>query len=152
LPIIVWCQAWDTPSRAPPRSSTHWIFSSQPPNPSNEDDVNHATACGLRPSAPRISSALRVALRDLTAHVTGKIRIMPCLYRYPYGLTGKMTPGGVYVSICLGFGPGGPPGGLPPITTPGPFDSFQPRMPSSKHFKINQGNSRVRHEVTTISA
>jgi hypothetical protein len=66
------------------------------------------------PSAPRISSALRVALRDITAHVTGKIRIKPRLYRHPYGLTGKITPGGVYVPICPGLGPGGPTARRPP--------------------------------------
>ncbi len=36
---------------------------------------------------------LRVALRLFTANLTGKIHRIPRLYRYPYGLTGKMTPG-----------------------------------------------------------
>ncbi len=42
---------------------------------------------------------LRVGLRHLTGHLTGKVHKIPRVYRGPYGFTGKMTPGDVSLSL-----------------------------------------------------
>jgi ribosomal protein S5 len=49
--------------------------------------------CG-GPSASHVM--LRVGLRHVTGHVTGRMHKIPRVYRGPYGFTGKMTPGSVY--------------------------------------------------------
>src|SRR4029079_14917161 len=43
----------------------------------------------------RTASRLRVGLRAVTGHVTGRTHKIPRVYRGCYGVTGKMTPGRV---------------------------------------------------------
>ena len=46
---------------------------------------------------------LRVGLRQVTGHVTGRMHKIPRVYRGPYGFTGQMTPGSVYWPFCPEF-------------------------------------------------
>jgi hypothetical protein len=58
-------------------------------------------ALRLPTRSPVVPLTLRVTLRTFTGNVTGQMHQFHRLYRYPYGLTGKMTPGGVYASYLL---------------------------------------------------